>query len=127
MPFHRSPLIAFVPTTDLDRALTFYGSALSLPLEETSPFACVFRAGSTMLRVTKVDNLRAQPFTVLGWDVSDIGTTMRELVTRGIEFERFDGVEQDDDGVWTTPNGDRIAWFKDPDGNTLSLTQFGAP
>lgn len=127
MPFHRNPLIAFVPTTDLDRALTFYGSALSLPLEETSPFACVFRAGSTMLRVTKVDNLRAQPFTVLGWDVSDIGTTMRELVTRGIEFERFDGVEQDDDGVWTTPNGDRIAWFKDPDGNTLSLTQFGEP
>jgi predicted enzyme related to lactoylglutathione lyase len=127
MPFDRNPLIAFVPTTDLDRALAFYGSVLSLPLERTSTFACVFRAGSTMLRVTKVDALRAQPFTVLGWDVADIGTTMRELATRGIGFERFDGVEQDDDGVWTTPNGDRIAWFKDPDGNTLSLTQFVAP
>jgi hypothetical protein len=80
-----------------------------------------------MLRVTKVDALRAQPFTVLGWDVSDIGTTMRELVTRGIEFERSDEIEQDDDGVSTTPNGDRIAWFNDPDGNTLSLTQFVAP
>jgi predicted enzyme related to lactoylglutathione lyase len=127
MPFHRNPLIVFVPTTDLDRALEFYGSVLDLPIEETNPSVCVFRAGDTMLRVNKVDALRAQPFTVLGWDVADIGTTMRELATRGIEFERYDGMGQDDDGVWTTPNGDRIAWFKDPDGNTLSLTQFVAP
>jgi predicted enzyme related to lactoylglutathione lyase len=126
MPFHRNPLIVFVPTTDLDRALAFYGSVLDLPVEETDPSVCVFRADDTMLRVTKVDALRAQPFTVLGWDVADIGTTMRELATRGIEFERYDGMEQDDDGVWTTPTGDRIAWFKDPDGNTLSLTQFVA-
>ncbi|MGZ8567584.1 MAG: VOC family protein [Actinomycetota bacterium] len=124
MPFHRNPLIVFVPTTDVDRALTFYGSVLDLPLEATSPSVCVFRADDTMLRVTKVDDLSPQPFTVLGWDVADIGITMQELVARGIEFARYDGMDQDDDGVWTAPTGDRIAWFHDPDGNTLSLTQF---
>lgn len=126
MPFHRNPLIVFVPTTDLDRALAFYGSVLDLPVEETNPSVCVFQAGDTMLRVTKVDDLRPQPFTVLGWDVAEIGITMQKLVARGVEFARYDGMEQDDDGVWTTPTGDRIAWFKDPDGNTLSLTQFVA-
>lgn len=126
MPFHRNPLIVFVPSTDIDRSLAFYGSVLDLPVEETNPSVCVFRADDTMLRVTKVDDLRAQPFTVLGWDVADIGTTMQELVARGIEFARYDGMDQDDDGVWTAPTGDRIAWFHDPDRNTLSLTQFVA-
>lgn len=126
MPFHRNPLIVFVPTTDIDRALAFYGSVLDLPVEATDPSVCVFRADDTMLRVTKVDDLRPQPFTVLGWDVADIGITMQELVARGIEFARYDGMDQNDDGVWTAPNGDRVAWFKDPDGNTLSLTQFVA-
>ena len=126
MPFHRNPLIVFVPTTDVDRALAFYGSVLDLPVEETRSSVCVFRADDTMLRVTKVDDLRPQPFTVLGWDVADIGTTMRELLDRGVAFARYDGMGQDDDGVWTAPTGDRIAWFHDPDGNTLSLTQFVA-
>lgn len=126
MPFHRNPLIVYVPTTDIDRALAFYGSMLDLPVEETNPSVCVFRADDTMLWVTKVDDLRAQPFTVLGWDVADIGTTMRELLDRGIEFARYDEMDQDDGGVWTAPSGDRIAWFHDPDGNTLSLTQFVA-
>ncbi len=126
MPFHRNPLIVFVPTTDVDRALAFYGSVLDLPVEETGPSVCVLRADDTMLRVTKVDDLRPQPFTVLGWDVADIAITMQELVARGIEFARFDGMDQDDDGVWTAPTGDLIAWFHDPDGNTLSLTQFVA-
>ena len=127
MPLGNDQVVAFVPTTDLERALGFYGSILQLPLAERSPFACVFRAGGTMLRVTRVDSLRAQPFTVMGWDVPDIVRTMAELIERGVVFERFDGMGQDDTGVWTTPNGDRVAWFKDPDGNTLSLTQFDAP
>jgi predicted enzyme related to lactoylglutathione lyase len=127
MPLGDDQVVAFVPTTNLDRAAGFYSSVLHLPLEEHSSFACVFRAGGTMLRVTLVDALRVQPFTVFGWDVTDIAKTMAALTERGVVFERFDGMGQDDTGVWTTPRGDRVAWFKDPDGNTLSLTQFGAP
>jgi predicted enzyme related to lactoylglutathione lyase len=117
-------LIAFVPATDLDRARTFYEGTLGLPVANTSPFACVFRAGGTMLRVTKVDTLTPQPFTVLGWSVTDIETEIGKLTQAGVRFERFDGMGQDDLGVWTTPDGGKVAWFKDPDGNTLSLTQF---
>ncbi len=115
--------VAFVPTTDLDRARTFYGAVLGLTVEQTNPYACVLRAGSTRLRVTKVAELRPQPFTVLGWEVLDIVQTMRNLVERGIVFERYDGLKVDEQGLWTTPAGDQVAWFKDPDGNTLSVTQ----
>src|ERR1700746_3907234 len=117
-------LIAFVPATDLDRARTFYEGTLGLPFESANPFACVFRAGGTMLRVTKVDALTPQPFTVLGWSVADLETDVRDLTAAGVRFERFDGMGQDDLGVWTTPDGSKVAWFKDPDGNTLSLTEF---
>ena len=121
------PLVGFVASTDLDRSVEFYGSKLGLPQEGANPFAVVFRAGGTMLRVTKVDGLRAQPFTVLGWDVPDIKKTIQELTERGVEFTRYDGIEQNDLGIWTTPSGEQVAWFADPDGNTLSLTQFGMP
>ena len=77
-----------------------------------------------MLRVTKVDELTAQPFTVFGWEVVDIHAVVAGLGTAGISCVRYDGMDQDAAGVWTTPGGDRIAWFLDPDGNTLSLTQF---
>lgn len=117
-------LIAFVPATDLDRARTFYEGTLGLTFDSTSPFACVFRAGDTMLRVTKVDTLTPQPFTVLGWAVDDIEADVRKFTSAGVRFERFDGMDQDDLGVWTTPDGSKVAWFTDPDGNTLSLTQF---
>lgn len=116
--------MAFVPTTDLERAREFFGSVLGLEHEETNPFASVFRVGPTMLRVTKVESLVPQPFTVLGWSVPDIDSTVRELTERGVTFTRYDGMGQDDLGVWTTPGGERVAWFTDPDGNTLSLTQF---
>lgn len=117
-------LIAFAPSTDLPRSVEFYGSVLGLTHVETSPFAAVFRAGSVMLRVTKVDSLTPQPFTVLGWAVADIRATVASFTDRGVAFTRYDGMGQDDLGIWTTPNGDQVAWFRDPDGNTLSLTQF---
>lgn len=117
-------LIAFVPVTDLDRAVEFYGSVLGLAHEETTPFAAVFRAGSVMLRATLVDSLQPQPFTVLGWAVPDIAATVAEFSGRGVEFTRYEGMGQDAAGIWTTPGGDRVAWFRDPNGNTLSLTQF---
>jgi catechol 2,3-dioxygenase-like lactoylglutathione lyase family enzyme len=117
-------LIAFVPVTDLGRAREFYAGVLGLPQVDQSPFACVFRVGPTMLRVTPVGERVAAGYTVLGWSVVDIGGAVRALVDRGVAFARYDGMEQDDLGVWTAPGGDRVAWFHDPDGNTLSLTQF---
>jgi catechol 2,3-dioxygenase-like lactoylglutathione lyase family enzyme len=116
-------LIAFVATADADRARAFYAGALGLPLEDESPFALVFRANGTMLRVAITDAVVAAPYTVLGWAVADVAARVRELSARGVAFERYDGMEQDELGVWRSPSGARIAWFKDPDGNTLSLTQ----
>jgi predicted enzyme related to lactoylglutathione lyase len=117
-------LIGFVPATNLERARAYYADVLGLELEEASSYACVFRSGPTMLRVTKVDGLRPQPFTVLGWEVEDIDREIDQLMAHGVAFAVYDGLGQDSLGVWTSPNGDRIAWFTDPDGNTLSLTQF---
>ena len=76
------------------------------------------------IRLAKVDELVPQPFTVLGWIVTDMKKAIDGLTARSVEFIRYAGMEQDADGTWTAPGGDRVAWFKDPDGNTLSLTQF---
>jgi catechol 2,3-dioxygenase-like lactoylglutathione lyase family enzyme len=119
-----SDLIAFVPTTDLGRARAFYEGVLGLPVTEQTDFACVFGSGGTMLRVTAVPAVARPGYTVLGWRVTDITATVRDLTAKGVTFLRFDGMNQDEDGIWTTPGGDRVAWFADPDGNTLSLTQF---
>jgi len=117
-------LIAFAATTDLDRARVFYEQVLGLPVTEQTDLACVFDANGTMLRVTAVPEVARAGYTVLGWRVADITAAARELSARGVRFLRFDGMDQDADGVWTSPGGGRIAWFADPDGNTLSLTQF---
>lgn len=117
-------VIAFAAATDLDRTRTFYERTLGLTVTEQNDFACVLDAHGTMLRVTAVPKVSAAGYTVLGWRVADITTTVRELAARGVEFRRYDGMDQDGDGIWTTPGGDRVAWFADPDGNVLSLTQF---
>jgi predicted enzyme related to lactoylglutathione lyase len=119
-----SEVIAFAAATDLVRARTFYERTLGLTVTEQNDFACVLDAHGTMLRVTAVPKVSAAGYTVLGWRVADITTTVRELTARGVEFRRYDGMDQDGDGIWTTPGGDRVAWFADPDGNVLSLTQF---
>jgi catechol 2,3-dioxygenase-like lactoylglutathione lyase family enzyme len=116
--------MAFVPATDLGRARGFYEGILGLEVLDVSGFACVFRVGGATLRVALVGELSPQPFTVFGWEVPAIGETMAALAARGVEFLRFEGMDQDPAGVWITPGGDRIAWFRDPDGNVLSLTQF---
>ena len=117
-------LIAFVPTTDMARARPFYERTLGLKLEGSSPVACAFRANGVLLRLIAVEQLTPYPFTVLGWSVADIATTVAGLTAKGVVFERFEGVEQDELGVWLSPGGARVAWFKAPDANTLSLTQF---
>lgn len=119
-----SDLIAFAASADLDRARAFYEGVLGLRLVEQSRYACVFDAHGTMLRVTGVPDVARPGYTVLGWRVSDIESVSAALRSRGVAFARYDGMEQDENAVWTTPGGDKIAWFTDPDGNTLSLTQF---
>ena len=119
-----SKAICFVATQHPARARKFYEKTLGLPLVDDGPFALVFDANGTMLRVQKVEELIPATHTVLGWDVPDIRATIKELRKRGVRFERFEGLQQDESGIWTTPQGAMVAWFKDPDGNTLSLTQF---
>ena len=123
MSLGSASIVAFVPTTDVARARDFYRGVLGLTVEETNDFACVLRGGGTMLRVTTVDSFTPHPFTVLGWAVDNIAATMAELTAAGVTFNRYDGMGQDEHGVWTAPSGARIAWFPDPDGNVLSLTQ----
>jgi catechol 2,3-dioxygenase-like lactoylglutathione lyase family enzyme len=119
----RADLVAFVATRDLDAAGAFYGSMLRLPLVEANEFARVYDANGTQLRVTLVEALAEAPYTVLGWRVEDIAETAAELLAAGVQFKRYDGMDQDDNGVWVAPGGTRVAWFSDPDGNTLSLQQ----
>lgn len=121
-----SRLVAFVPTTDPAKARAFYESVLGLRLvSDEPPFALVFDANGTMLRVTTVAEHNPAPFTVLGWEVADIESTVRSLAAAGVVFLRYPGLN--DTGplaIWTAPGGARIAWFRDPENNVLSLTQF---
>ncbi|MGD9956313.1 MAG: VOC family protein [Candidatus Nanopelagicales bacterium] len=119
--------VAFLPSRALDRSGRFFTDVVGLELVSRSPYASVFRVGATTLRVTLVEELAPQPFTVFGWLVDDIGAVIHGLRGRGAVMLHYDGMGQDDDGVWTTPGGDRIAWFHDPDGNVLSLTELAAP
>ena len=119
-----SDVIAFASTTDLVRARSFYEGTLGLHLMDENHYACVFDAHGTMLRVTLVADVAHPGYTVLGWRVSDIHSTVAQLESAGVAFARYDGMDRDAHGVWTTPSGDRIAWFSDPDANVLSLTQF---
>ena len=121
-----SKLVAFAPTTDATKARTFYEDVLGLRLvADEKPFALVFDANGTMLRVTTVHALNPHPFTVLGWHVEAIESTVKKLTAAGVEFQRYPGLNDSDPlGIWTAPSGARIAWFHDPDSNVLSLTQF---
>jgi len=117
-------LITFLQTAHPEKAKAFYGDVLGLTLVEDSPFAIVFRSGRTSLRIQKVQSFSPFPFTSLGWQVSDIRAAAQQLVAKGVMFQRYEGMEQDDLGIWLSPAGSQICWFKDPDGNTLSLTQL---
>lgn len=120
----KSKVIIFVATQNPASALKFYLETLGLTLVSDDPYALVFDVNGSMLRVQKVPELVPARHTVLGWEVPDIGAAIKELMQKGVRFEHYDGLTQDESGVWTTPSGAQVAWFKDPDGNTLSLTQF---
>jgi catechol 2,3-dioxygenase-like lactoylglutathione lyase family enzyme len=117
-------IIGFIATADPDRARKFYGGTLGLRLiEEQAPFALVYDAHGTMLRVTTVKAVNPAGYTVLGWNVPNVSTAAKALSAAGVVFERYPGMEQDELGIWTSPNGNKVAWFKDPDGNTLSISR----
>ncbi len=121
-----SEIVAFIGVRDAERAKTFYRDTLGLRLvSEELPFALVFDAQGVMLRVTIVPEVAAARYTVLGWKVADIAATVRTLQQGGVQFQRYaPKMGQDELGIWTAPGGARIAWFQDPDGNLLSVTQF---
>ena len=116
-------LVAFVGSADLVRSQAFYEGTLGLSIVEASLFAIVANVRGTELRITQVPAISPAPYTVLGWSVDDIAATVDVLAGRGVSFSRFDGMDQDDRGVWRAPGGAQVAWFTDPDGNVLSLTQ----
>lgn len=117
-------MIGFVTTTAPERARGFYGDILGFRFLEDDGFALSFDANGTLLRVGKAQSFTPSTATVLGWEVTDIVAAVRDLSARGVVFERFNlpFLPQDELGIWTAPNGDRVAWFKDPDGSTLSIS-----
>lgn len=116
--------VSFVATTKPEEAEAFYANVMGLQLVERSPYALVFADGENVLRVQIVEELTAAAHTVHGWQTSDIAGDIAEFAARGAEFIHFKQMDQDAAGVWTTPDGNKIAWFKDPCGNILSLTEY---
>jgi catechol 2,3-dioxygenase-like lactoylglutathione lyase family enzyme len=118
-----SKIIGFVPTKDSAKARSFYEGKLGFQFVSDDMFALVMRAGGTMIRVAKAKDFTPAPYTVMGWEVSNIEEIVAWLQKRGVEFEKYPFVEDKESGIWTAPTGDKVAWFKDPDGNVLSISQ----
>ena len=116
--------VLFLATADAKRSRAFYEGLLGLILVSDEPPARVFQVGPSMLRIQKVDRVHRVPYTVLGWAVADIHRAVHDLRAAGVVFERYEGMSQDVDGIWHAPSGALVAWFHDPDGHVLSLTQF---
>jgi catechol 2,3-dioxygenase-like lactoylglutathione lyase family enzyme len=120
-----SSLVGFIPITDPVKALAFYRDILGLTLvQDQTPFALVFDANGTMIRATFAAGFKPQPFTVLGWQVTEIESTVQALTNAGVAFNRYTGMnDQHPLGIWSAPGGTKVAWFNDPFGNVLSLQQ----
>ena len=117
-------IIGFVTIVDVPRAKDFYQNTLGLRLIlEEPPFALVFEANGIMLRLGMAKERPPAYGTVLGWQVPEITATVKSLRQAGVRFERYEGMDQDKLGIWTSPTGAKVAWFKDPDGNTLSVSE----
>jgi catechol 2,3-dioxygenase-like lactoylglutathione lyase family enzyme len=116
--------IGFIPTRNAEAARAFYEGVLGLTFVSDDQFALIFRlADDVTLRVVRVAEFQPAQFTIFGWEAMDIDSSIDALTRRGLEFLRFEFMKQDERGVWTSPNGSKVAWFKDPDGNVLSLSQ----
>jgi catechol 2,3-dioxygenase-like lactoylglutathione lyase family enzyme len=119
-------IASFVATADAAAAREFYENVLGLEFIDDEPYALVFNAAGTTLRIQKVDEVAVAPYTAIGWHVTDIAAVITGLKKRGVDFIFFDGFGQDELGIVTFPGGAKVAWFKDPDGNTLSLDEFAS-
>ena len=117
-------LAAFVATTNAEKAREFYQNTLGLNLVSDEEYAIVFDAGGTTLRIQKAGEFTPHPFTSLGWHVDDIESAVSELRERGVVFEQYPWMPEGSGGIMTFPEGAKVAWFKDPDGNLLSLDQY---
>ena len=118
-----SKVIGFVPTKDAQKARAFYEGKLGFRFVSDDQFALVLRAGETMIRIAKAQDFTPAPYTVLGWEVGDVEAVVGWLQERGVAFEKYPFVQDRELGIWTAPGGNKVAWFKDPDGNVLSLSQ----
>ncbi|WP_213805344.1 VOC family protein [Granulicella sp. dw_53] len=118
-----APLITFIPTKDATLARSFYQNTLGLHFISDDEFAIVMEAAGTMLRIVRVGDFTPAPFTILGWQVDDIEATAIEMAAKDIHLCRYPHLQQSPIGVWTAPGGAKVAWFNDPDGNTLSISQ----
>ena len=116
-------LAGFIPTKDYDKARAFYEGKLAFEFVSLDQFALVMSVGGHMIRIVKLPDYTPLQATILGWQVSDIGAVARWLRERGVETEKYPFVQDRELGIWSAPNGDRVAWFKDPDGNILSISQ----
>jgi catechol 2,3-dioxygenase-like lactoylglutathione lyase family enzyme len=116
-------IVAFVPTKDPEKARGFYEGVLGLRFVKDDGFAMVLDANGIMIRVAKVPQFTPMQFTILGWQVKGIEKIMQGLRKKGVHFEIFGFFKQDELGIWTAPTGDKVAWFKDPDGNILSVSE----
>jgi catechol 2,3-dioxygenase-like lactoylglutathione lyase family enzyme len=116
-------ICAFVQVTDRPAAKKFYVDVLGLHFISEDPFALVVESNGNKIRIGEMADLKPAKYTVLGWEVPDIEEAFSHLVERGIQFQQYGFKGQDERGVWTTPNGDKVAWFTDPSGNVLSIAQ----
>lgn len=123
-PLDTATVVGFVPTADVTHAREFYQQRVGLTLVVETPQFAVFETAGTELRVNLVEHHRPVPFTIAGWQVPDIAATVEALVHAGVVFTRYDFMDQDELGIWTTPGGDQVAWFTDADENVLSLQQL---
>ena len=119
-------MIGFLMTANPEKSKVFFSDKLGFKFLRDDGFALVFDANGTMLRIAKAKSVTPAQGTVLGWQVQDIGNVVKELTSAGVTFERYDFMHPDPDGIVTFPGGDKVAWFKDPDGNVLSVSQHVA-
>ena len=116
--------VAFLSVSERDRALTFYRDVLGFELRSSDGFGDFVQLQGALLRITVLPDFHASPHPVLGWNVHDVIATVRSMRDRGVVFIVYEGMGQDDLGIWTAPDGQaKVAWFADPDGNVLSLSQ----
>ena len=119
----RGSVIGFIPTRDAEAARRFYEGVLGMRFVSDDKFAVVLDAEGTMIRVVRAGDFTPQRFTIFGWEVDDIAEAVEDLRAAGVQFENYGLPGQGEDGIWHPPGGDQVAWFKDPDGNVLSLSQ----